>query len=107
VEATHTYDNHQQEWKLTVLSGPDDGSEFNVIAGTTTIGRSPQSVIVLNSKQVSRNHAHFIHTSGGLRIEDRQSTNGTFVNDTRVALQSLEDGDQIRLGDTIMQISIM
>ena len=107
VEATHTSDNHQQEWKLTVLSGPDDGSEFNVIAGTTTIGRSPQSDIVLNSKQVSRNHARFIHTSGGLRIEDRQSTNGTFVNDIRVALQGLEDGDHIRLGDTIMQISIM
>ena len=107
VEATHTYDNRQQEWKLTVLSGPDDGSEFNVIAGTTTIGRSPQNDIVLNSKQVSRVHARFIHTSGSLRIEDRQSTNGTFVNDTRVTLQGLENGDHIRLGDTRMQISMM
>jgi pSer/pThr/pTyr-binding forkhead associated (FHA) protein len=107
VEATHTYDNRQQEWKLTVLSGPDDGSEFNVIAGTTTIGRSPQNDIVLNSKQVSRAHARFINTSGSLRIEDRQSTNGTFVNDTRVTLQGLENGDHIQLGDTRMQISMM
>jgi serine/threonine protein kinase len=50
---------------------------------------------------VSRRHARMTHTSDGWQIEDLESTNGTFVNRTRLAVgQSacVRSGDTIRCG---------
>jgi pSer/pThr/pTyr-binding forkhead associated (FHA) protein len=106
VKAASTSNDDRPEWKLTALSGPDDGAEFNVSGEITTIGRSPSNDIVLNSKKVSREHCHLVFKSGQPCIEDLGSTNGTFVNDIRVRMQILEDGDSIQLGDTKLRISM-
>src|SRR5207244_10140427 len=53
---------------------------------------------------VSRHHARIIPVARSYFIEDAGSTNGTFINDTLVAeRQALKDGDQIKIGRSILK----
>ena len=71
------------------------------------IGRDPQSEIHLASSNVSKRHARIVTREGKHFIVDRKSTNGTFVNGTRVTTPVvLKDGDSIFMGDFVMQFSM-
>jgi len=67
------------------------------------VGRSTNNDIVLANKMVSKLHAYFCQLpgSGVMQLVDMTSTNGTFVNGTRLApsvKSSLEDEDVISFG---------
>lgn len=52
----------------------------------TSIGTSPQSNIVLTSQYASRNHAELIQLANGdMLLVDKGSSNGTFVNGSKIA----------------------
>ena len=71
---------------------------------TAAVGRLPTSDVVIDwDNQVSRTHARFEHGSEGwVVVDDGLSSNGTFVNEQRVASRLvLRGGDQIRFGGTI------
>jgi len=63
-----------------------------------TIGRLPDNAVVLDDAGVSGHHACIIRDGEHFVVEDLQSTNGTFVNDRRVARHALQHGDAIRIG---------
>ena len=66
-----------------------------------TIGRHPDNDVVIHDMlAVSRNHAQVIQEGDALVLYDRNSTNGTVVNNQRVFRHELEDGDQILIGGT-------
>jgi hypothetical protein len=65
-----------------------------------TIGRVPESTIVLADPNVSRNHAEVRPQGDGYVVVDLGSTNGTRVNGVRVSEQALRDGDEIMFGNT-------
>jgi DNA-binding winged helix-turn-helix (wHTH) protein len=70
-------------------------------AGDNLIGRSPECGIWVDVAGVSRRHARLRldAETGNAFIEDLGSTNGTFVNETRVESQvALRDGDIVHLG---------
>ena len=73
------------------------------------IGSSPDCDIVLNSKRVSALHAELIMLNNGdILLEDKGSTNGTFVNNQAIkqgASVSVRRGDFIRFGDMELQWS--
>ncbi len=87
-----------QDANLVVVSGSDRIGESYHVAATTTIGRSPDSVIFLDDVTVSREHAVVFNDAAGVRIEDKASLNGTFVNGERVERSELRDGDTIQVG---------
>jgi hypothetical protein len=67
------------------------------------VGRSANNDIVLANKMVSKLHAYFCQVpgSGVMQLVDMTSTNGTFVNGTRLAPSvktSLHDEDVISFG---------
>jgi hypothetical protein len=67
------------------------------------VGRSANNDIVLPNKMVSKLHAYFsqVPGSGVIQVVDMNSTNGTFVNGTRIApsvKSSLQDEDVISFG---------
>ncbi len=65
-----------------------------------TIGRMPESTIVLADPNVSRTHAEVRPKGDGYVVIDLGSTNGTRVNGVRVTEHSLRDGDEITFGNT-------
>jgi class 3 adenylate cyclase len=69
-----------------------------------TIGRRPDNDIVLSwDSEVSRRHAHLLHTEEGWALVDDESRNGSFLNGERVTRPSpLRDGDVFRFGDTVV-----
>jgi pSer/pThr/pTyr-binding forkhead associated (FHA) protein len=83
---------------------------FLIHRGRTILGRvasSEKTAAVDLSKYyarvlgVSREHAALNFSKGGWVVEDLGSTNGTYVNDTRLTAyrpHSLRNGDMVRLG---------
>ncbi|MCB6183858.1 FHA domain-containing protein [Leeia sp. TBRC 13508] len=75
-----------------------DGAELREIPLTgsrITIGRKPHNQIVLNNLAVSGEHALLIRNRNEYVLEDRQSTNGTFVNGQPVSKVRLNNHDTI------------
>jgi hypothetical protein len=68
-----------------------------------TIGRLPESNIVLADPNVSRAHAEIRPQGLGYVLVDLGSTNGTRVNGVRVSEHALADGDEIACGNTRMR----
>ena len=69
-----------------------------------TIGRDPASTIPITDGFVSLHHARFYPTPGGVVVEDVGSTNGTFVNDARIAaVTPVSSGDLIRCGNLVLE----
>jgi pSer/pThr/pTyr-binding forkhead associated (FHA) protein len=65
----------------------------------STIGRAPDSQVVLNIRSVSRHHARIFYEGGHFWIKDLESGNGTTVNGKRLKLQMLGDGDRVCFGE--------
>ncbi|QDV04591.1 FHA domain protein [Planctomycetes bacterium Poly30] len=70
--------------------------------GEVRVGRRPQNDIVIDGeglKVVSGFHLRFAYESDRWCVEDRESTNGTYLNGMRVTgLQAVRDGDVVELG---------
>jgi transcriptional regulator with GAF, ATPase, and Fis domain len=72
-------------------------------AGTTQIGSSQSSSLVLPVNAVSRAHAELARERGVWVLRDKNSTNGTFVDGHRIREARLEHGQELRIGDTILK----
>jgi predicted component of type VI protein secretion system len=83
------------------------GTRFSVMSGTTSIGRSSASDIVLKSDDyASGRHARLTRHGGLLYVEDNNSTNGTYVNGRKaVGATPLRSGDRVRVGSTTFRYS--
>ena len=83
------------------ITGPDVSRVFEVLPGTTTIGRQPGNDLVLEHPQVSRLHARIDCSATGCQIVDLGSSNGMTVNHKRLVPQVpvlLAPGAIIRIG---------
>jgi predicted component of type VI protein secretion system len=69
------------------------------IGQVATVGRAPESQVVLNLASVSRNHARIFYEGGHYWIKDLDSANGTSINGKRVKMQMLADKDRICFGE--------
>ncbi len=63
------------------------------------IGRDQGLELMLPSGSVSRVHAEVYEAEGSLRLRDRASTNGTFVNGQRIEDAPLREGDVLHFAD--------
>ena len=65
----------------------------------TTLGRSSSNAIVVDDEYASALHATIVLEDGQWWIEDRESRNGTQLNDQRIQQPvALADGDEISIG---------
>src|SRR5262245_21943761 len=81
-----------------------DGNPRTFDIPVVTIGRDPTSTIrfdMAGDREVSTRHAEICAEGGGYTIADAGSTNGTWVNGTRLhGTRELHAGDLVRLGRT-------
>lgn len=85
---------------LTVLRGGPVGLVYTLLADSETlIGRGGDADIPFDEQRVSRRHALIkVDDNGRAVVEDLGSSNGTFVNGTRVKSHELKDRDRIQIG---------
>ena len=77
-------------WKDTIIP---------LAEGANVVGRSPNNDIWLDASSVSREHARIVIGGGHATVEDRGSTNGTFVDGTRLETpHPLVDGNTVTFG---------
>jgi predicted component of type VI protein secretion system len=90
--------------RLVVRRSPslEDGAEFPLNSAPVTVGRGGQNDLVLSGDEfASARHARIEPRSDGVWVQDLESTNGTYVNGSRVAgAQRLGPGDVLRVGET-------
>jgi pSer/pThr/pTyr-binding forkhead associated (FHA) protein len=68
------------------------------IGASATIGRLPDNTLVIDNPAVSSRHARITRDGDHFILEDLQSTNGTYINQTRVTRHTLADGDVALIG---------
>jgi hypothetical protein len=91
---------------LTALQQPS-GANVPVSSPSTLLGRSQSCTIVLNDPTISRRHAVLERNGLHLRLQDRGSTNGSFVNGRRVTRSILVCyEDTITLGSYTLQVTM-
>ena len=80
-----------------VLRGVTGGVFGKTVAieGPLSLGRSPQCDIHVDDSGLSRIHAKLTPEEGGLLVEDQNSTNGSFINGSRIQRQRAQLGDEI------------
>ncbi len=88
---------------LVVIYGPELGKRAALGQGSFEIGRSSRCDLPIDQESISRNHARILWDGQRHVIEDLGSTNGTFVNETVVKRTPLKDGDQIKVGRSILK----
>ena len=88
---------------LVIISGGDMGRRYELGTQEVSIGRGDSCTICVSTDQVSRKHATVQHILGRYYVVDMRSTNGTFVNEQKVERAKLMDGDQIRVGKTVLK----
>jgi len=74
--------------------------------GKHTLGKSTRSDIILMDVYASRHHADIIITCDGVYLIDSKSTNGTWVNKTRINNGvKLEEGESFRIGNHTLSVT--
>jgi hypothetical protein len=90
-------------FKLTIRQGPKPNQVFDLDQDVLSLGREAGNDLVIEDPQISRRHARLTRQGNSYLLEDLGSTNGTFVNGSRVSTPVLlANGDLIGLADTVV-----
>ena len=93
--------------QLTCMSGGQMGRRILLADDRITLGRSVKATIMLQDTHVSRLHLAVDYTAanGIYHIQDLGSSNGTFLNGSRISEAVLNDTDKITIGSTMLRFS--
>ena len=89
---------------LVVFIGNDSGKRHKLKSGTMTIGRSPRADISLDDDRISGIHCVIKCTDNIIAIEDKGSTNGTYVDSQKIGSAHLPPGVAFQIGHSVMKI---
>lgn len=88
---------------LVIIYGADLGRRVVLDGNPIEIGRSLKCELSLDQESVSRHHARITWDGHRYRLVDLSSTNGSYVNDELAHERVLRDGDQLKIGRTILK----
>jgi hypothetical protein len=88
--------------RIHVREGKGASYDFELKHKITVIGRGTDADIRLTDQAVSRRHAEIRIVNGATMLNDLQSTNGTTINGVAATTTALSDGDEIRIGETVL-----
>ncbi|MCC6624783.1 MAG: FHA domain-containing protein [Deltaproteobacteria bacterium] len=80
---------------------------FRIQRKVNLVGRGKDCTVTIIDPSVSRIHAKLsVERSGALTLEDLKSSNGTFVNDERVEVTTLQHDDVVRFGNVEFHVQL-
>ncbi|MBV7412461.1 FhaA domain-containing protein [Dermabacteraceae bacterium P13115] len=84
-----------------------DSQQYLLTGDVTVIGRGENADIILEDTGVSRDHVEFRVVSDGLVVTDLGSTNGTYVNGSRITTPvDISDGAIVKIGRTVITVTL-
>ncbi|MBL8719083.1 MAG: GGDEF domain-containing protein [Myxococcales bacterium] len=111
VEARRKDEQARDRPILTVTTGQEVGRVYSLgDQEVVSIGRVDTCDIRLDDDSLSREHARIATIGDSILLQDRDSTNGSFVNDERVKkVRVLEDGDRLTFGEgkTVLRFALV
>ena len=91
--------------RLVITSGPREGVEIDLPSEQLTIGRSSESGLVIRDDYTSTHHARLMLWNDEWVIQDLDSTNGTFLDGSRVTLPTpVPLGTPVTIGTTSFEL---
>ena len=91
--------------RLVITSGPREGMEIELPSEQLTIGRSSESGLVIRDDYTSTHHARLMLWNDAWVIQDLDSTNGTFLDGSRVTLPTpVPLGAAVTIGTTTFEL---
>lgn len=96
-------DNEVSVMKLEELVKSGTGRLILLERELYTLGRSTKADITLESSELSRKHVLLKREHGSFSITDLDSTNGVYLNGTKVHSAQLYHGDLVQLGDLVFR----
>lgn len=92
---------------LLVTDGPLSGTVIPLGTSQITLGRAPDSTIVIDDDFASSRHARIYPSEGAWIVEDLGSTNGTWIERARITSPTaLPPGAPLRIGRTTLQLNL-
>ncbi|MCY3020911.1 MAG: FHA domain-containing protein [Planctomycetota bacterium] len=92
--------------ELIVISGRYRGHRIPLKREVLRIGRDRTCDVTLDDEAASRVHSEIVRHEDQLVLRDLHSTNGTFLNDARITESTLQNGDRIGVGDTVLLLQL-
>lgn len=94
---------------LIEKAGDEVGRVHQLDDDVTDIGRDPRNHVVLNDVVISGFHARVERgPDGGFVVQDRNSTNGSFLNDEQLTTsRRIEENDELRMGNTVLVLKVV
>jgi len=91
---------------LTVVSGPSKGAVHQLKKPRVILGREDAG-IVLDDQEISRHHCLVEVRESYAKLQDLDSTNGTFFEEERVRAAMLQNGSEFRIGNTVIRFTLV
>jgi general secretion pathway protein E len=79
---------------------PQGQKRLELGLNSVTVGRLPDNALVVADEKASRHHCVIEPMDGGFRVRDLGSSNGTRLNDKKIAVEFLDNGDVVKIGAT-------
>ena len=89
--------SENKKYAIVILNGEDPGRVIPIEKPRVVIGRSDCD-IVINDGELSRQHALVAINGTSARLEDLDSTNGTYVDEKPIETHELTDKSEFRIG---------
>jgi hypothetical protein len=91
--------------RLVITAGPKEGLEVSLGRDPLTIGRAPDSGLVIRDDYTSTHHAKLLLWNEEWMIQDLDSTNGTFLGGKRISSPTqITLGTPIKVGATSFEL---
>jgi pSer/pThr/pTyr-binding forkhead associated (FHA) protein len=86
---------------LELVKGAGAPARVELKGAEVVLGRGEKADILVDSEEVSRQHAHFVRLDEEYQVEDLESRNGVYLNGLKVHLALLREGDELQFGDLV------
>ena len=91
------------EARLHIVSGPEEGTTYQLVGKNINIGRQSDNDIVLKDLKASRHHVQIFFKDNRYIVKDLNSQNGVFINNQKIIESEVRSGDFVSIGNTVFK----